>query len=175
MSTLGSALQGLQAWLNAHAPGQIIAPLTEIPEFPEPISSGPGAQAVRELWQLTGGSQGYGWIFTPVGPFGLTAPDVALETRSMMRDMEADELDSGDWPEPFYNETWIPVGDNGSGDDLVVDAATGHVLVFEHEERTNRLLATSLEELFATIVDACERGERVWNEDWGIVPPGYDG
>ena len=39
----------------------------------------------------------------------------------------------------------------------MVDAATGHGLVFEHEERTNRFLATSLEELFAAIVDASER------------------
>ncbi len=175
VSTLDSALRRLQTWLNIHASDQRIAPLSELPGLPQPIDSGPGGEAVRELWQLTGSSQGYGWIFTPAGPFGLTAPDVALETRSMMRDMEAEELESGDWPEPFYEQTWIPFADNGSGDDLVVDATTGEVLVFDHEERTSRMLATSLDELFLSIADQCERGELVWNEDWGIVPPGYEG
>ena len=172
-AVLLDSLQRLKTWLAQHAPEIKIDPAT-IPGLPDALATAPGAQDILTLWSVAGQCEGYGQVATPRGPFSLISPDESQETRGIMEQVQAEELEDGEMDERFYPAEWIPFASDGSGDDVVVNAVTREVRHFDHEERADTLLAPDLPTFFADQMQKIEAGELVWNADWGIVPPDWD-
>jgi hypothetical protein len=120
------------------------------------------SEPLRALYRFADGQEGSHGLFDH--HHFLTAADARDEKLSM------DQLarDEG-WPETWWSERWHPFASDGAGQLLVVDADEGAVLEFLHDDDARPILARSLDAFLARFVESLDAGERVWDEEMGIV------
>lgn len=75
----------------------------------------------------------------------------------------------------WWNEKWIPITHDGSGDYDCLDLApaeggqVGQVIDFWHDDATREVKAPSFTAWFAGFIEGCESGRFVFSDDYGII------
>ncbi len=144
----------LASWLEANAASP--------PRFGAPI---PGATG--PLGPLYRGFNGQLDGPPLVGNHRFLNLDDALDEKRMMDELAA----TNGWEASWWSPDWHPFASDHAGQLLVVDAVTGQVLEFVHDDDGRPVLAPTLERLLERIWTALHAGRVVYDRDFGIGTP----
>jgi hypothetical protein len=141
----------LASWLEANAASP--------PRFGPPIpeASGPLAPLYRGFnGQLDGPPL--------VGAHRFMSLDEALAEKRMMDELAAKE----GWEAGWWSPDWHPFASDLAGQLLVVDAPTGKVLEFVHDDEGRPEIAPDLDRLITRIWTALNAGKVLYDPEFGI-------
>lgn len=102
-----------------------------------------------------------------VGHHRILTWDDARAEKTLMDELAADEGWDGTW----WNTDWHPFASDGTGQLLVVDAKSGCVLEFLHDDDARPEIAPDLQRLFTRIWTALQAGVVVYDPVFGIGTP----
>ncbi len=86
------------------------------------------------------------------------------------RRMDALAQEEG-WDSDWWNPVWHPFASDGAGQLLVVDAASGRVLEFLHDDAPRPVIAPDLETLFERLWTALDDGTYIYHPVFGLGTP----
>lgn len=155
---MNELIERLRAWLEANVPEEERPRLRdgrEVDDLPEPL---------RELLAAVDGQEPGEPILDMHELLGI---DDMRREKAMMDELAREE----EWDEGWWSERWYPFGADGLGQLLVLDAESGAVIEFLHDDDPRPELASSLEEYFRELVDSLESGERIWDSRVGVTTP----
>ncbi|MCB9679488.1 MAG: SMI1/KNR4 family protein [Alphaproteobacteria bacterium] len=92
------------------------------------------------------------------------------EARAEKRAMDQLALDEG-WEASWWSPDWHPFASDFAGQLLVVDAPTGRVLEFLHDDEARPEIAPDLDRLIERIWTALHAGTHVYDPQFGIGTP----
>ena len=116
--------------------------------------------APRALFLTTDGQRSDPFPDPFVDNFTLIDLEASLHTKD-----ELDGMIGTDFEDPdHWRRDWVPFAENGGGDYLAVDATTGRVIWFWHDEPTNRAKASDLNAWLRGVLVQARAGERETEE-----------
>jgi len=151
---MSSAARTLADWLeqNVEVP----------PRFgpPVPGASGPLAALYRAFdGQLDGPPL--------IGAHRILALDQARAEKQSMDSLASSEA----WEDAWWSPDWYPFASDWTGQLLVVDAKSGRVIEFIHDDDARPEIAPDLDRLFTRIWTALKAGDVVYDPRFGIGTP----
>lgn len=99
------------------------------------------------------------------GGFTLSGLDDARREKDMLDTLARDQ----GWPSSWWSTSWFPFASDGCGQVLVVDADTGVVIEFIHDDDARPVRAQTLAALFADTADRLERGALIFDPRIGVT------
>ena len=128
--------------------------------FNPPLSEATGPLA--PLHQLANGQALDRAIFDR---FHLLSAEGCIARKTMLDGLAKTES----WPATWWSFDWHPFAEDITGGLLVLDAKTGEVIQFLHDDDARPLLGTSLEDWLSKFVARLESGELIYDAKVGVV------
>ena len=141
----------LLRWCNEHIQPDVFNP---------PLSQASGPLA--PLHQLANGQALDRAIFER---FHLLSAEGCTAQKTMLDGLAKKES----WPATWWSLDWHPFAEDITGGLLVLDAKTGEVIEFLHDDDARPLLGTSLEDWLSKFVARLESGALIYDAKVGVV------
>ena len=97
--------------------------------------------------------------------FRLLSSEGCVQQKTMMDELARTE----NWEPSWWSSDWHPFAEDIAGGLLVLDAKTGEVIEFLHDDEARPLHGSSLEDWLTKFVARLESGELVYDEKIGVV------
>lgn len=147
---LSASWQAFAAWFAAHTPVRFGAGRGDVDG---PLSS---------WFALVDGQEGAA-VFD--GGFTVMGADDASRDKAMLDTLAQREQ----WPSSWWSTAWFPFASDGAGQVLALDATSGEIIEFIHDDDARPLRAPSLAALLADTHHALEAGTLVFDVRVGVV------